>query len=256
LGEGKMMSGENTSRADIGLPGVQLDLAKAVIKTGKPVIVVLTNGRALAIKYLNDNATAIVEGWILGTEAGNALAEVLVGNVNPSGKLPVSFPYATGQVPVYYNYKSTGRPYMPNQQWVTKYIDIPNEALFPFGFGLSYTSFSYSNITLSDSVLTMNGEITASIQIKNTGTKEGEEIVQLYVQDMVAQTARPVKELKDFKKINLQPGETKQVNFIIKPAMLKYYDIKMNLIAEPGDFKLFIGTNSREVKEAMFTLKE
>jgi beta-glucosidase len=256
LGEGKMMSGENTSRADIGLPGVQLDLAKAVIKTGKPVIVVLTNGRALAIKYLNDNATAIVEGWILGTEAGNALAEVLVGNVNPSGKLPVSFPYATGQVPVYYNYKSTGRPYMPNQQWVTKYIDIPNEALFPFGFGLSYTSFSYSNITLSDNVLTMNGEITASIQIKNTGTKEGEEIVQLYVQDMVAQTARPVKELKDFKKINLQPGETKQVNFIIKPAMLKYYDIKMNLIAEPGDFKLSIGTNSREVKEAMFTLKE
>ena len=254
LGEGKMMSGENTSRADIGLPGVQLDLAKAIMKTGKRVIVVLANGRPLTLKWLADNATAIIEGWILGTEAGNALADAIIGNINPSGKLPVSFPYAIGQVPIYYNYKSTGRPYVPKEQWVTKYIDIPNDPLYPFGFGLSYTNFNYSNIKLTDSLLQMNGQITASIEVKNTGTREGEEIVQLYVRDVVAQTTRPVKELKDFKKIKLQPGESKLVNFNIESSMLRYYDAQMNFIAEPGDFKLYIGTNSRDVKETVFKL--
>jgi len=255
LGEGKMMSGENTSRTDIGLPGVQLDLAKAIIKTGKPVVVVLCNGRPLAIKWLSDNAPAIIEGWILGTEAGNALADIIVGNINPSGKLPVSFPNVTGQVPVYYNYKNTGRPFVPNEQWVTKYIDCPNDALFPFGFGLSYTTFSYSDIKLSDTTLTMNGQISASVEVKNTGTREGDEVVQLYIHDLVAQITRPVKELKDFKKIYLKPGEKQTLTFVIEPDELRYYDMQMNYVAEPGDFKLYIGTNSKEVKEAFFTLK-
>lgn len=256
LGEGKMMSGENTSRTNLELPGVQLDLAKAIIKTGKPVVVVLTNGRPLAISWLNSHAGAIVEGWILGTEAGNALADVLVGKVNPSGKLPVSFPIVTGQVPVYYNYKSTGRPYVPNEQWVTKYIDCLSDALFPFGFGLSYTSFTYSDIKLSDSKLQPNGEIKASVNVANSGSIDGEETVQLYIHDLVAQTTRPVKELKDYKKIRLSAGETKQVVFTIKPDELRYYDANMNFIAEPGDFKIFIGTNSRDCKEASFSLEK
>jgi len=256
LGEGKMMSGENTSRTNLELPGVQLDLAKAIIKTGKPVVVILTNGRPLAISWLNSHAGAIIEGWILGTEAGNALADVLVGKVNPSGKLPVSFPVVTGQVPVYYNYKSTGRPYVPNEQWVTKYIDCPNDALFPFGFGLSYTSFTYSDIKLSDSKLQPNSEIKASVNVTNSGSIDGEEIVQFYIHDMVAQTTRPVKELKDFKKIRLSAGETKQVVFTIKPDELRYYDANMNFIAEPGDFKIFIGTNSIDCKEASFSLEK
>lgn len=256
LGEGKMMSGENTSRTNLELPGVQLDLAKAIIKTGKPVVVVLTNGRPLAISWLNNHAGAIVEGWILGTEAGNALADILVGNVNPSGKLPVSFPVVTGQVPVYYNYKSTGRPYVAGEQWVTKYIDCPNDALFPFGFGLSYTTFNYGDIELSNTKLQQNGEITASVKITNSGNFDGEEVVQLYIRDLVAQTTRPVKELKDFKKISLSAGETKQVVFTVKPDELRYYDANMNFIAEPGDFKIFIGTNSRDCKEASFSLEK
>jgi len=255
LGEGKLMSGENTSRSDISLPGVQLELAKAIIRTRKPVVVVLTNGRPLALKWLAENASCIVEGWILGTQAGNALADVIVGNVNPSAKLTVSFPQVTGQVPIYYNYKNTGRPYDPKLQWVTRYIDVSNNPSFPFGYGLSYTTFLYSDIRLSSSKLSLNGEITATVDVKNTGQKEGEEIVQLYIHDILAQVTRPVKELKDFKKINLKPGETKSVSFTINPSELRYYDSNMNFVAEPGDFKLFIGTNSVDLKETLFTLE-
>ncbi len=204
LGESKGMTGENCSRADIGLPGMQLELAKVIVKTGKPVIVVFMNGRPLAIPWFASNVPAIVEGWLLGTEAGNALADVLFGSVNPSGKLPVSFPYAIGQVPIYYNFKSTGRPFSPNQAWTTSYLDVPNEALYPFGFGLSYTKFCYGDIQLSSKTLGMHGEIKASIEVKNEGNFDGDEVVQLYIRDVVARISRPVKELKHFKKYILK----------------------------------------------------
>jgi beta-glucosidase len=257
LGEAGMMSGEACSRAYLNIPGNQENLIKEVMKTGKPVVLVLFNGRPLTINWESQNVPAILEAWIPGTQAGNAIADVLFGKFNPSGKLPVTFPYAVGQIPIYYNHKNTGRPLKDyKDKWVSRYIDIPNEPLYPFGFGLSYTSFGYSDLKLSANQMKMGGEIIVSVTVKNSGNYDGEEVVQLYTRDLVGSVTRPVKELKGFKKIMLKKGETKEVSFTIKSSDLAFYTRDMTFKAEPGDFKVFVGTNSVDCLEAGFNLVE
>ncbi len=256
VGESAQMSGEAYSRASIDIPGVQDELIKAVAKTGKPVVVLLMNGRPLTINWVVANISAILDTWLLGTEAGNAISDVLFGEYNPSGKLPVSFPYAVGQIPVYYNHKNTGRPRLDDSKFVSRYIDIPNEPLYPFGFGLSYTTFAYSDLTLSSKQISMKDSLSVSVEVKNTGKYDGEEVVQLYVRDLVGSITRPVKELKGFKKIMIKAGESKQISFTLKPSDLAFYTRDMTFKAEPGDFRVFVGTNSAECKEAEFTLTE
>jgi beta-glucosidase len=256
IGEAAWMSGEASSRSDIRLPGVQQRLADEIIKTGKPVVVVLMNGRPLAIPELDEKASAILETWFLGTQAGHAIADVLFGNYNPSGKLPVTFPRSVGQVPIFYNMKHTGRPMEvdPKNKYTSKYLDIPNSPLYPFGYGLSYTQFSYSDVTLSGTSLNTGDSLIASVTVTNTGKVAGEEVVQLYVQDLFGSVTRPVKELKGFQKISLKPGESRTVTFTIKPADLAFYRLDMTFGTEPGDFKVYIGGNSRDVQEASFVL--
>jgi beta-glucosidase len=256
IGEAAWMSGEASSRSDIRLPGVQQRLADDIIKTGKPVVVVLMNGRPLAIPELDEKASAILETWFLGTQAGHAIADVLFGNYNPSGKLPVTFPRSVGQVPIFYNMKHTGRPMEvdPKNKYTSKYLDIPNSPLYPFGYGLSYTQFSYSDVTLSGTSMNAGDSLTASVTVTNTGKVAGEEVVQLYVQDLFGSVTRPVKELKGFQKISLKPGESRTVTFTIKPADLAFYRLDMTFGTEPGDFKVYIGGNSRDVQEASFVL--
>lgn len=256
VGESAQMSGEAYSRASIDIPGRQEALIKAIAKTGKPVVVLLMNGRPLTINWVAANVPAILDTWLLGTQAGNAISDVLFGDYNPSGKLPVSFPYAVGQIPVYYNHKNTGRPRLDDSKFVSRYIDIPNEPLYPFGFGLSYTTFMYSGVTLSRKHLSMNDSLTVSVDIKNTGKFDGEEVVQLYIRDLVGSVTRPVKELKGFKKVMIKAGETKQVRFTLKSSDLAFYTRDMTYKAEPGDFRVFVGTSSAECKEAGFTLTE
>lgn len=251
IGEAETMSGEAASRSSIDLPGVQLELAKEIHKTGKPVAVVLMNGRPLAINWLDENVPAILETWFLGTQAGNAIADVLFGDYNPSGKLPMTFPRSVGQVPIYYNMKNTGRPISDNK-YTSKYLDIPNTPLYPFGYGLSYTTFEYSDIEMDKNSMGDDDKITASITVKNIGKYAGEEVVQLYIRDLVGSVTRPVKELKGFQKINLGPGESKKVDFEITPEKLAFYRRDMTFGVEPGEFKVFIGTNSVDVKEAEF----
>jgi beta-glucosidase len=258
VGEARDMSGEAKSRSNIHLPGVQEELIKAVHATGKPVIVMINAGRPLVFNWTADNVPAILYTWWLGTKAGDAIADVLFGDYNPSAKLPISFPRTEGQIPVYYNYLSTGRP-APNDSetfYRSGYIDLPNSPKFPFGYGLSYTNFAYSDIELSSSSMKAGQAIKASITITNTGNYDGEETVQLYIRDMVASLVRPVKELKGFQKIFLKKRESKRVMFTINIDRLKFYNAELKYVAEPGEFKLFIGGNSRDVKEAGFTLKE
>ena len=256
VGESRNMSGEASSRATLDLPGVQEDLLKELHKTGKPIVVVLMNGRPLTIPWLQENIPAIVEAWYPGISAGSAVADILFGDVNPSGKLTVTFPRYVGQVPIYYNHKNTGRPYNPKDHYTSYYMDLENTPLYPFGFGLSYTTFEYSNLTLDKKEIKKNESLKVSVDVKNTGSREGKEVVQLYIRDLVGSVTRPVKELKDFTKISLKPGETKQVEFTITPDKLKFYDINMNYVVEPGDFKVFVGTNSVDVKEADFKVVE
>jgi beta-glucosidase len=214
------------------------------------------NGRPLAIPWLAENAPSLLECWFLGTQAGNAIADVIFGKYNPSGKLTVSFPYAVGQVPIYYNHKNTGRPKLDEANpWVSRYEDIPNTPVFPFGYGLSYTTFSYSDIQLSAKEIGMTDTLKVSVDVKNTGKYDGEEVVQLYVRDMVGSVTRPVKELKGFKKIMLKAGESQKVTFNLSSSDLAFYTLDMSFKAEPGDFKVFVGTNSEDVKEAAFVLK-
>jgi beta-glucosidase len=257
LGEGSEMSGESSSRTDIEIPDVQKRLLAALLKTGKPVVLVLFTGRPLAIKWESENVLAILNVWFGGSQAANAIADVLFGNVNPSGKLPITFPQNVGQVPIYYSHKNTGRP-LPAGSWFTKfrsnYLDVSNDPLYPFGFGLSYTNFSYGDIKLNATSFKPGQSITARITVTNTGNVEGKEVVQLYTRDLVGSSTRPVKELKGFQKVNLKPGESKEVTFIIKEDDLKFYNSALKYVAEPGDFKLFIGSNSRDVKESQFTL--
>ncbi|HRN56790.1 MAG TPA: glycoside hydrolase family 3 C-terminal domain-containing protein [Agriterribacter sp.] len=257
LGEAAEMSGESAGRTNLDIPDVQKRLLKALVKTGKPVVLVLFTGRPLTLVWEQQHVPAILNVWFGGTEAGNAIADVLFGDVNPSGKLTTTFPQNIGQVPLYYNHKNTGRP-LAEGQWFQKfrsnYLDVSNDPLYPFGFGLSYTNFSYGNIALGSNTLRANQKITAAVVVTNTGARRGKETVQLYIRDMVGSITRPVKELKGFQKIELEPGESKKVEFTISVDDLKFYNSDLQYIAEPGDFKIFIGTNSRDVKEADFKL--
>lgn len=257
LGESRDMSGEAASRTDISLPGVQLELARAIIATGKPVAVVLFNGRPLAIPELDSIAPAILESWIGGTEAGNAIADVLFGDINPSGKLTMTFPRNVGQIPIFYNCKNTGRPINPEkpfEKFKSNYLDVPNTPLYPFGYGLSYTTFSYSDIKINKTEFQKEDQIIATAEIRNTGDRDGEEIVQLYIHDLVGDVTRPVKELKGFKKILVKKGETVTVTFNVSTSELSYYHQNMSYSLDPGDFELFIGPNSSEGLVSRFSV--
>jgi beta-glucosidase len=258
LGENRMMSGEAASRTDISLPGIQMKLAEAVIKTGKPSVTVLFNGRPLAIPDLDKTAPAILEVWFGGTEAGNGITDVLFGDVNPSGKLTMTFPRNVGQIPIFYNSKNTGRPINPEnpyEKYKSNYLDSPNTPLYPFGYGLSYTSFSYSDIKLNKESFGLSDKIIASVDVTNTGERNGEEIVQFYVRDLVGDVTRPVRELKGFKKVHLNKGETVNVTFMLSTGELSYYHQDMSFSTDPGDFELFIGTNSVETKKISFNIQ-
>lgn len=244
IGEKALMSGEAASRTDITLPGVQEALVKALVATGKPVIVVLMNGRPLAIPWIAENATAILETWFLGTQAGNAIADVLFGDYNPSGKLPVTFPRSVGQVPIFYNTRTTGRPMNPNDKYTSKYIDMPNTPQFPFGYGLSYTTFEYKNLQTDRKEFTANSPLKISVTVSNTGNRDGEEVVQLYVRDLVGSVTRPLKELKGFQKIMLKKGESRTVTFTLSADDLRFYDRNMAFRAEPGAFDIWVGGHS------------
>ena len=255
VGESAMMSGEALSRMDIGLPGVQKELVLELAKLDKPLVVVLMNGRPLAIPEVDQAAPAILEAWLPGTEGGNAIADVVFGDHNPSGKLTASFPYAVGQVPVNYEHKNTGRPKIEAQRYTSKYIDGPNKSLYPFGFGLSYTSFEYSQPVLNKQQIRFDETLRVQVDVKNTGERAGEEVVQMYVRDLVGSVTRPVKELKGFKKISLEPGETKTVTFELRSDDLAFYTRDMEYKAEPGEFKVFTGSSSENVQSASFKLK-
>jgi len=256
LGESSEMSGESASRSDITIPHTQQKLLQALLQTGKPVVLLLFTGRPLALTWEQEHVPAILNAWFPGSEAGYAVADVLFGTVNPGGKLSVTFPKNVGQVPLYYSHKNTGRPL--DGKWFAKYrsnyLDVDNDPLYPFGFGLSYTTFSYGGISLSQKQIKTGETLTATVKVTNTGKTAGEETVQLYIRDMVGSITRPVKELKGFKKVSLQPGESKDVRFTISVKDLQFYNSDLKLVAEPGDFKVFIGGNSRDVKEADFTL--
>jgi beta-glucosidase len=254
LGEAFGMTGEAASRSNIGLLENQMNLLKALKQTRKPIVLVLMNGRPLTLSWEDENMDAILETWFSGTMAGSAIVDVLFGDANPSGKITMSFPRNVGQIPIYYNHKNTGRPFNADQKYTTKYLDVSNTPLYPFGYGLSYTTFHYSDISLSNTTLRSGGKITASVNLTNTGTRSGKETVQLYIRDLVGSITRPVKELKGFQQITLQPGETKKVSFSISVGDLKFYNSDLKYTYEPGDFKVFIGTNSEAVKEAEFKL--
>ncbi|MBI2282949.1 MAG: beta-glucosidase BglX [Bacteroidetes bacterium] len=252
VGESANMSGESSSRADISLPASQQALLKALHKTGKPLVVVLINGRPLTLVWENEHATAILEAWAPGTEAGNAVADVLFGNYNPSGKLSATFPRSVGQIPIYYNHKNTGRPYdgTGGAKFKTSYLDEVNEPLYPFGYGLSYTQFDYSPVKLSKTVLKGEEKLTASVTLTNSGKYAGEEVVQLYISDPVASVSRSVKDLKGFQKVMLQPGESKEISFTVTTDELKFFNSELKKVWEPGKFVIHIGTSSSDVKSA------
>ncbi|GHT22310.1 glycosyl hydrolase [Bacteroidia bacterium] len=258
LGESSEFSGESSSRSEIGIPDVQQQLLQALMATGKPVVLVLFTGRPLTLTWENEHVPAILNVWFGGSEAALAIGDVLFGDVNPSGKLTTSFPRNVGQIPLYYNHKNTGRP-LPEGQWFQKfrsnYLDVGNDPLYPFGYGLSYTTFAYSDIQISSNTLPENGTLTAAVTVSNTGKTAGAEVVQLYIRDKVGSITRPVKELKGFEKIFLKAGESKKVQFAITPETLKFYDYDLNYVCEPGEFELMIGGNSAQVKSVVFTLK-
>ncbi len=250
LGESYGMSGEAASRSNINIPGNQEALLKALAATGKPVVLVVMSGRPLTLTWEDAHVNAILEVWFPGTEAGNAVANVLFGNYNPAGKITATFPRSVGQIPLYYNHKNTGRPYdgISNEKYKSRYLDISNDPLYPFGYGLSYTSFKYGAIHLSKNKLKGNESLTATVSVSNTGAYAGEETVQLYLSDPVASVTRPVKELKHFKKIYLQAGETTEVSFKVTTEDLMFYNSDLKYVWEPGEFIIQIGTNSRDVK--------
>ncbi|HEY8971743.1 MAG TPA: beta-glucosidase BglX [Puia sp.] len=250
MGEKADMTGEAKSKADIHLPGVQEELIKAIQATGKPVVVLLMAGRPMIFSWTAEHVPAILYTWWLGNQAGNAMADVLFGKYNPSGKLPVTFPREIGQIPIYYNHLNTGRPAKDEKDvnYVSAYIDLYNSPRYAFGYGLSYTDFKYSNLILSKKSLHDNESITVTLDVQNTGKYAGEETVQLYLRDVVAQPLRPVKELKDFAKVSLAPGETKKISFTIDRSKLVFYNDKLELITQPGEFQLFIGSASDDIR--------
>ena len=258
LGESSEMSGESSSRTDLNIPDVQHTLLEALLKTGKPVVLTLFTGRPLTLTWEQENVPAILNVWFGGSEAAYAIGDVLFGDVNPSGKLTMTFPKNVGQIPLFYNHKNTGRP-LQEGKWFEKfrssYLDVDNEPLYPFGYGLSYTTFQYSDIALSASAMGQDGSITAAVTVTNTGKRDGAKVVQLYIRDLVGSITRPVKELKGFEKIFLKAGESKTVTFKITPELLRFYDYDLKQVAEPGDFDVMIGGDSRNVRSARLTLK-
>ncbi|PKV50181.1 beta-glucosidase [Aquimarina sp. MAR_2010_214] len=257
LGEIGFQSGEGRSRTEIGLPGVQQELLETVYKENPNIVLVLTNGRPLAITWADKNIPAIVEAWHLGSQSGNAIAQVLYGDYNPSGKLPMTFPRSVGQIPIYYNYKNTGRPTLPAPDVVfwSHYSDQKNTPLYAFGHGLSYTSFKYKNLEVDNTSSINNPEIKVSVDITNTGKYEGKEVAQLYIRDLFASVTRPVKELKGFELISLQPGETKTIHFELDSETLGFYDNSGQWVVEPGEFKVFVGGSSNKTIESNFELQ-
>ncbi len=254
IGENQEHSGEAASKSNLNLTGLQEELANELIKTGKPLVILIMAERPLTFAALNEKASTILYTWHLGTRGGDAIAEVLSGAYNPSGKLVMSIPRNVGQVPVYYNYKNTGRPYVKDYKYTTKYLDVVNDPLYPFGYGLSYTEFEYSDLVLSDTLIALNDVLDIKIKVRNSGNYSGEEIVQLYIQDLVGSVTRPVKELKGFKKVCIEKGETKEVAFTITREDLKFIGSNKEYIVEPGDFNVLIGPNSDELHAASFTL--
>ena len=256
VGESRGMSHESSSRTDLNIPQTQRELIRALKATGKPLVLVLMNGRPLTILEENQSADAILETWFSGTEGGNAIADVLFGDYNPSGKLPVTFPRSVGQIPTYYNHLSIGRPFTPGKpgNYTSQYFDDTTGPLFPFGYGLSYTDFSLSDMALSSTTLNASGKLDASVMVKNTGKRDGETVVQLYIQDVTGSMIRPVKELKNFQKIMLKAGEQKVVHFTITEEELKFYNAQLKYAAEPGKFNVQIGLNSQEVTQQSFEL--
>ena len=259
IGEVAEMTGECSSRSDISIPQPQKDLLAALAKTGKPIVLVLFTGRPLTLTWENENIPSILNVWFGGTTTGDAIADVLFGNEDPSGKLTTSFPRNVGQIPIYYSHKNTGRPENEVdkfEKFRSVYLDVPNSPLYPFGYGLSYTTFNYDDIHLNSNSVKGNQPMTASVTVTNTGKYDGKEVVQLYTRQMVGSITRPVKELKGFQKIFLKAGESKTVTFTISVNDLKFYNSDLKYVAEPGDFKIFIGGNSRDVKEASFSLSK
>jgi len=256
MGEPSEMSGESSSRSDLGILDAQKDLLTALKATGKPIVLLNFSGRATVMDWEVENIPTILNVWFGGSEAADAICDVVFGDVAPSGKLTVTMPRNVGQIPIYYNHLNTGRP---NPQWFTKfttnYLDVPNSPLFPFGYGLSYTTFEYSPLTLSSNTMTAGSSIKASVTVTNTGDREGAEVVQLYIRDMVGSIARPVQELKGFERITLKPGESRTVTFSIDEQLLKFYNKDLQYVCEPGDFEVMVGPNSRDVQRKQFALR-
>ena len=257
IGESSEMSGESSSRSDLNIPDVQRTLLEALLKTGKPVVLTLFTGRPLTLTWEQENVPAILNVWFGGSEAAYAIGDVLFGDVNPSGKLTMTFPKNVGQIPLFYNHKNTGRP-LAEGKWFEKfrsnYLDVDNEPLYPFGYGLSYTSFQFSDVALSTPTMGLDGSVTATVTVTNTGKRDGAEVVQLYIRDLVGSITRPVKELKGFEKIWIKAGESKTVSFKITPELLRFYNYEMKHVVEPGDFDVMIGGSSQAVKTARLTL--
>lgn len=258
VGEAAEMSGEASSRTNIQIPETQKELLKALLKTGKPVVLVLFTGRPLVLKWEHENVPAILNVWFGGSEAGDAIADVLFGDVNPSGKLTTTFPQNVGQLPMYYAQKNTGRP-LEQGKWFSKfrsnYLDVSNDPVYPFGYGLSYTTFNYSDITLDKTEIAGSDSIKVSVEVSNTGSRDGSEVVQLYIRDLVGSITRPVKELKAFNKVALKAGEKKTVTFTLTTKDLSFYKGDLSFGYEPGTFHVFVGGNSRDVKQAEFIIK-
>jgi len=258
VGESAEMSGESSSRTDIRIPESQRRLLDALVKTGKPVVALVFSGRPLELSWESKHIPSILHVWFPGSEAGYAIADVVFGDVNPSGKLTSTFPQHVGQIPIFYNHKMTGRPQDPNK-WFTKfksnYLDVNNEPLYPFGYGLSYTKFEYGKPRLNKTSISSNETIEVSVDITNTGSRAGEEVVQLYIRDVVGSVSRPVKELKGFQKLNFEAGEKKTVTFKIGINDLKFYNANLEFVAEPGEFHVMVGPNSKDVQTISFNLK-
>lgn len=259
MGEMAEMSGESSSRADISLPQVQMELLRALVATGKPVVLLNFSGRPTLMSWEAENVPAILNVWFGGSEAGDAICDVLFGDKCPSGRLTMTMPKALGQIPIYYNHLNTGRP-VPGgakeyRKYQSNYIDVRNDPLYPFGYGLSYTTFAYSDLHLSSTGMNANGKVKASVTVTNTGSREAAEVVQLYIRDIFASVVRPVKELKGFERITLKAGESRKVEFEITPDLLKFYNSSLDFVLEPGDFDIMVGGNSRDVKTVRLTVK-
>ena len=255
LGEHAMQSGEGRSRAYLGLPGVQQQLLEAVFAVNNNIVLVLSNGRPLTIPWAAKHIPTIIEGWHLGTQSGNALAQVIYGDYNPSGKLPMSFPRSVGQLPLYYNYKNTGRPspVNPGQVFWTHYIDQKNTPQYPFGFGLSYTTFAYSKPMVVNTY-SQDKQVTVSVKITNIGKREGKETVQLYLRDLYASVIRPIRELKGFEQVVLTPGQTKEITFTLTDQELGFFNNQQHWLVEKGDFQVYVGGDSQTINQVNFKL--